>query len=239
MAKKRATLGERVIAALGGVTKADLTRVRRESYAQGFNDANDDPASGELQAGGYGYRPQRAGRRDSDIPFPDSVNTAWAQNQSNPVAKRGLDLRRDYIIGRGVKPVAKDADLQALLDAYCRNNRMEINAAKFARQLFLFGVQCYPAFVRESDGRVLLGYIDPGEIETVIAHPDNAMVMAAVVVKPTDKTQPWESTYGTRVYRIIRRADDGGPSADNLLLAAQTEMEPWEAAMLASYGLDA
>lgn len=236
MAEKRQTLGQRIVRALGGVTRDDLARVARESYTEGFNDANDDPAGEGLAPGGYGYRPQRAGQRDTDIPFDQSIATAWALNQSNPIAKRGLDLRRDYIIGRGVKPVAVDAELQDLLDAYCRANQMETNAAKFARQLFLFGVQCLPAFVREADGRVLLGYIDPGEIEAVIAHPDNAMLMAAVVVRPTERTQPWEQTYGTRVYRVIRRDD---VSADKLLLAAQAEIQPWEAAMLNSYGMDA
>jgi hypothetical protein len=235
MAKKRQTLGQRIVRALGGVTRDDLARVARESYAEGFNDANDDPASGDLAPGGYGYRPQRAGQRDTDIPFDQSIATAWALNQSNPIAKRGLDLRRDYIIGRGVKPVAVDADLQDLLDAYCRANQMETNAAKFARQLFLFGVQCLPAFVREADGRVLLGYIDPGEIEAVIAHPDNAMLMAAVVVRPTERTQPWEQTYGTRVYRVIRRDAE----TDKLLLAEQANLEEWEFTMLADHGLTA
>jgi len=216
------------------VTKPDLERQVREAFRDGFDagNVNDDPATSTLAPGGYGYRATGGGARQPNIPFTQAIATAWALDQSNPLAKRGLDIRRDYVIGGGVTAQAADPALQEIIDEFWQRNDMARQAPKLVRQLFLFGAQCYPAFVRGADGRVLLGYIDPAQIETVIPHPDNAMQMWAVVIGETPRTQPWETQYAKRVYRVIRQDVDG-----HYYTAAQTEREPWEDTLLAHYGL--
>jgi hypothetical protein len=85
---------------------------------------------------------------------------------------------------------------------------MDRRAGEFALQLFLFGCQCYPAFTRQSDGRVRLGYIDPALIQDIVVHPDNAMEMWAVVVKEQYDAPAWAGGKGKRIYRIVREDDD-------------------------------
>ncbi len=63
----------------------------------------------------------------------------------------------------------------------------------FTRQLFLWGEQVFPVAVRQSDGAVRLGYIDPADIEMVVSHPANPMERWAVVTRPQQQSaaQPW------------------------------------------------
>ena len=237
--KRKVTIGERLVGALGGVTQSDLADVRKRAYEAGYNDGGEDePASGDLAR--YGYK--KAGRGSGRLAAKDpaeAVELAWNLWQSNPLAKRPMTIKRDYIIGRGVQITAADPDLQTILDAFWTDNNMNRRAREFALQLFLFGSQCYPAFVREADGRVRLGYIDPGEIERVVAHPDNAMEMCAVVLTNQDSVEDaWVTPRGRQVFRIIRKADGG--ELDGLLLTdGQAEIADWEIAMLAAFGLDA
>lgn len=206
-------IGERIVGAFGGVTRREMesavsTRAR-EAYAQGYNDAGEDePPSGDIKK--YGYRRALTkGLRDfSQINWEHIVEIVWTLWQSNPVADRHFEMKRDYIVGVGIAPKTDDAELQALLDRFWSGNKMGRRAAEFTLQLFLFGCQCYPAFTREADGRVRLGYIDPAQIKDIVVHPDNAMEMWAVVVKEQYDVPVWTGTRGTRVYRIVREDDD-------------------------------
>jgi hypothetical protein len=259
-------LGERIITALGGATTNDVRVAANRAYADGFNTGqqirqvrrrrfenydpmggNDDPASGGIAAGGFGYRQTGQGQgRESDISPEQNHKTAWALNQMNPVAKRGLDIKRDYIIGRGSQPQASDEKLQEILDAFWGHNQMNRRASEFTRQLQLFGEQCYPVFVRESDGAVTLAYIDPGEIERVITDPDNVLDLWAVVVRPQQQLDKWaKQSESARVYRIVREVGDNrhGYETNTLVTCGHAEaygvIQDWEREMLTEYGLDA
>ena len=173
---------------------------------------NDDPADATtgIAAGGFGYRRMTAGKRESGIPFSENLQTVWSLYQSNPIGFRSTELKRDYITGsvHEITFKANDDDLQEILTAFWENNSLDERIGEFAMQLFLFGGQCYPAFVKRSDGAVKLSYIDPAEIEDVIPHPENSLEMWAVVVKPSFSAREWEQNLPYRVYRIIRKDDD-------------------------------
>jgi len=225
---------DRVIEFLGGVTKAQADYHAHEAYASGYNDGNDDPASGDIGAGGFGYRSSTSGRgREGDIPWAENVATAWQQFQSNPLVKRDSDITRDYIIGSGFQYHSDNDDLQEINTQFVENNDLEDHAPKFARELFLFGAQCYPVFVKESTGAVTLGYIDPDALDGVVLHPDNPLVKVAVIVKAQTGANPWEHATDAKVYRIVRRND-----AEKLATWEQSQIEPWEDEMLESKGLE-
>lgn len=201
-------IGQTAIRSFGGLTRAEADQMFRrgfnEGYADGYNDGGEDePVSGTTRR--YGYRRTTQGLRDfTQIDRERIIEIVWTLVQSNPVADRAMEIKRDYILGRGVQFQTRDDDLQDIFDDFWHANKMSQRLKEFTFQLFLFGVQCYPVFVRKSDGRVRLGYIDPAEIEDVIAHPENAMEMWAVVVKSQTATQQWERTIDRQVYRIVR-----------------------------------
>jgi hypothetical protein len=229
-----ATITDRILEWFGGVPRAQAEKRAVEAYKTGYNDGGEDePVSGTTAK--YGYRRATTGglRDFSNIDHDQILNIVWTIWQSNPVAKRALTIKRDYIVGSGVNFNADDPALQDILDTFWRINALDRRIREFTLQLFLFGEQCYPVFVRRTDGQVRLGYVDPGDIGDVIEHPENALDMWAVVVKSQETIKPWAERHGERVYRIVREGSGG------LQTAEQSELEDWETKMLKSHGLEA
>jgi predicted nucleic acid-binding protein len=262
---KKPTVGERIIAALGGVTRTRYAASIREARADGFDDGksyariqaaskrrkesrfapddyNDDPANATLglRAGGYGYRVGASGEREPGIGWDKNLQAAWDLKQSSGVVDRVGEIRRDYIVSSTIAPVAGNDELQSILDEFWRVNRLDIRLSDFVRQWSDYGAQMLTAYVRQADGRVKLGYIDPSAIERVITDPDNALERCAVVVKATSAADPWVASYGKRVYRCVRECESGiyaGRSVTAEQAQAGDSLDEWEYQMLESFGL--
>lgn len=103
-------------------------------------------------------------------------DTALYLWEVNLLANRLIELPLGYILGEGVRLHCDDENNQAILKRFWRDpiNQMDMKLTKKARELALFGEQCYPAFVNEHTGHVRLGYLDPALIETVVKDPDNS-----------------------------------------------------------------
>lgn len=95
--------------------------------------------------------------------------------ESNLLANRIIELPLAFMLAEGVRLVADDENVQEALDRFWHDpiNEMDLKLVKKARELSLFGKQCWPVFVNEYSGHVRLGYLDPVEIATVVADPDN------------------------------------------------------------------
>ena len=228
-------LRDRVIEWLGAVSMTGLETRVSEAYEAGFYDGNDDPSSGDIARGGFGYKRLSDNYiREGKIDFRRALETAWTLWQKSPIAKRVLAMKRDHIIGHNAGPDSNDEDLLEILIDFWEANKLNIRASEFTIQLFGFGEQCFPAFVRESDGRVLLGYIDPGNIYQVVKHPDNTLEDWAIVTE----RQPSQERM---CYRIIRPdenfVDDEtaseSPNQGRMVTWEQATLQPWEAQFLA------
>lgn len=243
---------QRTVEAMGLTTQeqlqTELTRITTEAakqsnrayeagYYDGMSNGNDEPVSGTLKS--YGYKQAGGGKRDfTNMSQDQLLNVAWILYQSNPLADRYLEIVRDHVLGRGVKVTTEDEALREIIDVFWRRNDMDANLKKFTSQLFLFGEQCFPAFVRTTDGRVTIGYIDPADIEHVVCHPQNVLKKIAVVLKlETDRRR--------KVYRIVTEDEgyDNGtkvipPRHENKLVThEQVQLEDWERRFLESNGL--
>lgn len=230
-------LGERIIEWLGGITRSELDTATNRAYEEGYYDGNDDPQSGDIAGGGFGYTSASAGQGAVPAIAPErAYQIAWQLYQSNPVARRIIRIKRDYIIKRGVSPQTGDPKLQEILDEFWALNKLDVRALEFAGQLFALGEQCFPLFVRESDGQTRLAYFGPDQIERVIADPNNAMEFYAVVIKAQAvTTDGWASTHGKRIYRLARRAEHGEHEG-RWVTAQQAELATWEAKLLETFG---
>jgi hypothetical protein len=238
---------ESLITHLGGVTETRASERAGRAYEAGYNEGiEDEPVSGTLKRQGYKSILGNAIRNLGGLDHDKVLDTAWKLFLSNPVAGRSMRLKRDYILGSGVTPQADDDDLQTILGEFWRVNKLDGRLKKFILQLHLLGSQCYPAFVRKSDGAVRLGYIDPAQIERVVCHPENVMEKWAVVVKEVQGADAWAKRHGKRVYRIIREqesviGDDdrvkSGQHEGKRVTADQAELEPWESEMLKAHNL--
>lgn len=238
-------LWRRTLNAVNLTTVSDATKRADRAYEAGsldgyyYDNGNDDPVQGDLASFGYG-RATKHGFRDFTKMSPEQIqNTAWVLYQSNGVAKRVIDLERDYIIGRSTKPSTDDEALKVIIDEFYDKNRMQQRTRDFARELPLFGELCLPVFVRKSDGRVRFGYIGQDEIEQVLPHPHNVLERWIVVCK----LKPHETT--RRIYRIVREDEDfvrgnrvvPAKHEGKLSTDSQVELHPWEKFFLESNGL--
>lgn len=218
-------------------TSKDVIRKIEAAYDAGYMDAEDEPASGDIKR--YGYQSSSGrGKRTTQLSPDKMLATAWSLYQYNQAAGRYLEIVRDHVIGKGFEPVIEDESLKEIVDIFIERNDLNEQLSKFALQLRLFGEQCYPVYVRQSDGQVTIAYIDPADIEEVKCHPNNSLKPWVVILK-TDMTRE------RRLYRIIRK-DEGfvfndvviTPNhEDKLVMAEQARLEPWEMVLLAEYGL--
>lgn len=137
-----------------------------------------------------GWRPVTGNKVDRDL---NPVTQDKMQNiavwlyDSDPIAKRILDLKRDFLVGDGVVPKAEDEAVDEIFQAFWYDpiNNMDMFVPDIARDLGLFGEQAIPAFVNTENGHVRLGYIDPTLIEAVVTNPDNCRELIGLVLKDT------------------------------------------------------
>lgn len=223
---------ERLIESLGGVTKSAHERALSRAWEAGYDDGGEDEPPTSTGVVKQGYRQGGGQAQKQAITFDKGVAVAWQLWQSHPVARRYLEIKRDYIIGQGVSPIATDKDLQEILAEFWRVNHMDTHASEFAHQLFLFGAQSWPLFVRVADGFVSLGYFDPSQIEAVIPDPNNALSFRALVLKEFNTMRDWEQPHGKMVYRLVQSDADG-----RKVTAAQSQIEDWEQKMLRAFGV--
>lgn len=141
--------------------------------------------------------------------------------ESNLLANRIVELPLAYLLADGVSLVAEDEIVQEVIDRFWLDpiNQMDLKLTKKARELSLFGEQCWPVFVNEINGHVRLGYLDPSLIETVVTDPDNGEQPIGIVTKKDRKgiarryrvivNGPDEDLFTERTQRIRETFDTG------------------------------
>lgn len=123
--------------------------------------------------------------------------------QSNLLANRLVELPLAYLLAEGVTLQCADEDHQKLLNAFWCDpiNNWPLKLAPRVRALSLLGEQCYIAHVRDGDGFVRLGYLDPRQIATVVNDPDNPEQPIGVVTKKDNRGKHYK-------YRVIVLGED-------------------------------
>ena len=107
------------------------------------------------------------------------------QWQANLLARQLIELPITFMLARGVRVGAGDADAAAAIRKWWRDPITDgpLRLPEWMRALRLYGELVLPAFVDAGTGHVRLGYIDPGRIETVVWDPENAACPIGLVVE--------------------------------------------------------
>lgn len=123
----------------------------------------------------------------------------------NLMAKRLLEIQRDFLVGDGVTYTAEDERTKKILDAFWDDpvNSWDIKLEDRVNELNLYGEQFWQVFVNDVTGHVRLGAIDPLCVKEVVSDPDNAEVKIKIKLKP--KTDGSEGV----TLDIIRPGEDG------------------------------
>ena len=229
----------RILGAVGLTTNTASKAKASRAYEAGYSDSgNDEPPSGDINTFGYRRVTARNLRDFSKISNDKLIEIAWTLAQSNPLAMRALGLKRDFVLGRGVVVKADNDKQQGVIDTFWERHQVGPFLKKYVVQKRLFGTQCLPVFVRESDGQVSYGYIDPAAVDYIVPHPHNVLKPWAVVLKK-------DVAGSIKILKIIR--EDEGHVADGqvvqpryegkLTTAKQTDLAPWEQAFLQANSL--
>lgn len=143
--------------------------------------------------GGSAYfrRLSQSSRELNPIIQERSLEIAMWLYDSNPMAKRVVELTRDFLVGEGVTVSSQDADeeqrkrQQEVLDRFWNDpyNNFPMKLYDKVLELGLFGEQLYTVQVTPTDGHVRLGYIDNMLILDVIRNPRNIEINLEVVLK--------------------------------------------------------
>ena len=187
---------QRLMEAVGYAPAEAEQPVREASSAQGDGEAN------WRKVGGSGL--DSVNERDLAPMAQDRMQKLaeylW---QSNLIANRLVELPLAYLLAEGVSLQCADEEHQKLLNAFWSDpiNNWPLKLEQRVRALGLMGEQCYIANVRDGDGFVRLGYLDPRQIATVVNDPHNPEQPIGVITKRDNRGKQFK-------YRVIVLGDD-------------------------------
>jgi len=166
----------------------------------------------------------------------------------NPLAHRGVEIMRDYVVGGGVRVEARSSKIQSIINKFWHNpvHNLDRFLRQMAFELSLYGEVIVPVTVNEHNGDVSLAYISPFQVQDVHLNPKNLLQFDKVVLlgglpgegqtlkvirveqdvkakaKSEDLSSP--STYNRRVgdcfYFAVNRVGDASRGLSDLLAVA-------------------
>lgn len=151
-----------------------------------------------------GWRPiSRDQHRDLSLPVLSQAQKLsvkmWSETR---IGNRLIELPIAFLLAEGVNLRVEDAVGQGWLTEFWRDpiNRMGLRLELLMRDMSLYGHQAWPVSVREHDGLVRLGHIDPLLISEIIISPEQGEMPIVVVAS--------NRTGGTSHYRVIYGGDE-------------------------------
>lgn len=182
-----------------GITAAPAQQsnpVREAASAQGA----DEPGWRRLSGDGLSNQNDRDLSPMAQDRMQKVAEYLW---QSNLLANRLVELPLAYLLAEGVTLQCKNEEHQKLLNAFWSDpiNNWPLKLTPRVRALGLLGEQCYIANVRDGDGFVRLGYLDPRQIATVVTDPGNPEQPIGVVTKRDNRGKQHK-------YRVIVLGED-------------------------------
>ena len=100
-----------------------------------------------------------------------------------PLAKRGLEIVKDFVVGDGLGFKAVDPSVHKVLNDFWTDsvNGWNLKQGRRVVELGMLGEQFYPMFVNEENGHVRMGTLDPLAVTGVETDPENAEAQLRVI----------------------------------------------------------
>lgn len=113
---------------------------------------------------------------------------------SNPLAKRIIEITRDFVIGDGFTYTAENPNVLELIGEFWNDpdNNLDVELDTDVLELEIFGELCIPVWVNSANGAVKLGYIDPVTILKVIKDKKNPKISRTIEWKPLNAREERE-----------------------------------------------
>ncbi len=116
------------------------------------------------------------------------IEIAYWLWRTNPLGRWIVNIMAAFVCGDGLKIEAKNEDVQKLLNEFWAHplNNMPLNLSKHTKELAIFGELLFPKFISQYTGKIVLGYIDPANIKTVVTDPENVKIVIGVITSGVD-----------------------------------------------------
>jgi len=219
---------DRVSAAVfGPPLSAPAEAVLLEGILDTVGNYDPDSSLTDTQMGSGGVRRLTQSPRDlSPLVQERMLEIAYSLYDRDAVAKRVLELTRDYILGEGViveaTDKAEDAQhaVQACVDTFWTDpvNHLDRRLHQWVLELGLAGELIPLVTVNPVDGSVRLGTCDPGRIEAVLTDPHNGEIVTDIVLKSVAGAERGR-------LKVIRYDDDPRSPAYGRLVGVQTDRQ--------------
>lgn len=90
----------------------------------------------------------------------DALSKSWWAWVHDPIAKRGCDIVRNFVLGRGVGIVAKDKSLQPFIDEFVKREHFQRKLREFVVSQTRDG-DLYVRLIRPGDGTTKIRWVHP------------------------------------------------------------------------------
>jgi len=107
--------------------------------------------------------------------FLELHNQCYEAYNANPLAFAIVEMTTSFVLGKGIKVVAKKPRVQKVLDAFWNDadNHMDSRVDQLCTELSIYGEHYIRFFVNKFDGAVKIRFIDPSIIDQVDTDPDD------------------------------------------------------------------
>ncbi len=104
-----------------------------------------------------------------------ALDDAYEAYCTNPLAYAVIEQGTNFVVGGGVRVVARDKTVQAAIDGFWEDRENAIGSRVYSIQteLALFGEQFIRYFVDDGTGRVVVRQLDPAAVVAVETAPDD------------------------------------------------------------------
>lgn len=144
----------------------------------------------------------------------DGVAKLYIQNA---FVKWQVETMRDMVLAEGVSVESDNEDVQQIINKFWNHpiNNMPVNLPQIVLELFLYGDQALPAVPGPGGGTVLMGSIEPGDIERVVHDPDNSVIPIGIERLSDGSTEG-------RKYSVIYNDDEENLFAEEAKMLRRT-----------------
>ncbi len=128
----------------------------------------------------------------------------YEMHLKNPLAKRILEITRDFAIGDGIKYECEDKNVKEVLDRFWNNpiNNLDIEIRRMVYDLALWGELVVKVDVNPVNGAVTLCYLDPSKIKDVLVNRNNNKDIDSIIFSD-------DLLGGEKRYKVVKEGDDG------------------------------
>ena len=130
-------------------------------------------------------QPVRALHRDSNFEYYNlQCNLSFLLFKSNPFANKLVDTFVEFIVGDGIRPLSKDKDTQAILDAFWDDeyNDWPNSIERRVRDLMLYGEWLHQMYIKP-DGMVWVNSYQPTIITQMFVLDTNHEKVAKIMAR--------------------------------------------------------